>query len=152
VVVHGHYGRGMTPEQLEAVTRSAAVVAHHGDRFARRFYERLFELAPRARELFPTDLTEQRGKLVSELVFLVEAARDLPVFVDRARELGARHHRYGVRPGDYRVVVEALVAGLSNVLDGDFDDALEGAWRHLYWLIAETMLEGASGDVFAERH
>ena len=142
----------MTPEQLDAVARSVVAVRANADRFSRTFYERMFTRLPDARALFPEDLAEQRGKLVNELAFLAEAAQDMPAFVERARELGARHRRYGVRPADYPVVAEALFEAFAAVLGPDFDNDLAAAWRRLYSLIAETMLEGAAGSTFAGQH
>jgi hemoglobin-like flavoprotein len=137
----------VTPEQLDRVAATLGSLHEHGDRFAVAFYDRLFELAPEARALFPGDLTEQRGKLVAELTFLAEAVRDLDDLVGRARDLGARHHGYGVRPSHYRIVEQALLAGLVEVLGDGFDTGTESAWRALYWLIAETMMEGAASAV-----
>jgi hemoglobin-like flavoprotein len=137
----------VTPHQLVLVAATLDRVEADPDRFGEHFYARLFELAPGARELFPADLRAQRGKLVEELTFLAEATSDLDALVRRARDLGARHHGYGVRPAHYRTVEQALFAGLVAVLGDDLDDETEAAWRALYWLIAETMMEGAASAV-----
>lgn len=139
----------MTPEQLALVADTVPRVTSDGDRFSARFYDRLFELEPETRALFPSDLTEQRGKLVDELSFLAGAVEDLPAFIESARRLGARHHRYGVKPEHFPLVEQALLAALSDVLSDGFTAEVEAAWRRLYRLIAETMLEGAAGQMFA---
>jgi hemoglobin-like flavoprotein len=137
----------MTPEQLERVAATVSRLEADGSTFANAFYDELFRRLPDARSLFPDDMGEQRAKLVDELTFLVGAVRDLDGLVDRARELGVRHHGYGVRPAHYRTVEHALLAGMAAVLGDDLDATTEAAWRSLYWLIAETMLEGASSAV-----
>lgn len=139
----------MTPEELEAIDRTVRAVEAEPDRFAAGFYDGLFTLSPEARHLFPEDLTEQRGKVVDELVFLAGAARDLPDFTARARELGARHRHYGVRVEHYPRVEQALLEALAEVLGEQWTPLVEGAWRALYHLIAETMVEGASGELFS---
>ena len=88
----------MTPEQVAIVQRTAAMVARDGDRFARAFYDHLFERRPSARCLFPEEMDLQRSRLVEEILLLVAAAADLPSFLQRARELGRRHQGYGVQP------------------------------------------------------
>jgi nitric oxide dioxygenase len=141
----------MTPEQLQLIAETARAVETRAEPFGTLFYERLFDLSPETRTLFPSDLTEQRGKLIDELVFLAGAAGDLPTFLDRAHDLGARHQTYGVRPGDYDSVGAALLDTLALVLGPQWTEECRRAWRALYRLIAETMLEGAAGSIFAGR-
>lgn len=139
----------MTPEQLDIVATTAADIAAEPARFADAFYDRLFEISPDARELFPDDMGVQKAKLVDEVEFLAAAAKDLDAFVARAADLGARHHQYGVRVEHYPGVELALVAGIEAVLGGAATVEVHEAWSRLYRLIAETMIEGASHDLFA---
>jgi hemoglobin-like flavoprotein len=145
------YGHHMTPEQLELVSSTAAVVlVADSGRFSERFYARLFELDPAVEALFPGDLRAQRQKLVEELRFMVSAAEDLDGFVERTRALGARHHDHGIRPADYDSVGRALLVALADVLGVAWTPEVEAAWRRLYGLISETMLEGSGGSIFAD--
>lgn len=142
----------VTPDQLELIAADGREVVTVADEFATRFYATLFEIAPATRELFPDDLVAQRGKLVSELSFLVETATastetgDLDAFLTRARELGRRHVGYGVRGTDYGPVGISLIAALRDSID-DWNPAREAAWTKLYGLIADVMREGASSEV-----
>jgi hemoglobin-like flavoprotein len=140
----------MTPEQLDTVGRTAAAVEDDADRFARAFYDHLFSNWPAVRALFPDDLSEQRAKLVDEVVFLAEVASDFDGFAVRTRELGARHARYGVRADHYAAVESALLAALSSVLADRFTPEVSTAWRRLYGILAETMLDGGRGTTFSD--
>lgn len=133
----------MTPEQLDEVARSAALVERRAESFSTAFYERLFAEWPEARGLFPADLTAQRAKLTDEVVFLAEVASDFDGFVVRARELGARHRGYGATSHGYEAVGSALLAGLAAALGDDLTAEVADAWRGLYRIIAEAMLDGA---------
>jgi hemoglobin-like flavoprotein len=139
----------MTPEQLDAVERTVRAIEADPEAFAHRFYEELFSLAPDTRELFPQDMADQRGKLVEEVLFLAGAARDLHGFTDRARELGARHRHYGVRARHYGLFEEALLRSLRALLEDEWSPEVEEAWHRLHRLVAETMMEGAAGELFA---
>jgi hypothetical protein len=66
----------------------------------------------------------------------------------RARDLGARPHNYGVRPDHYEVAEPAVLAGLAVAIGPDWTAPTMVAWRRLYRLIVETMLEGAAGAAF----
>jgi hypothetical protein len=50
----------MTPEQITLVQQSFAKVAPISAQAAVLFYDRLFEVAPSVRAMFPEDMTEQR--------------------------------------------------------------------------------------------
>jgi hypothetical protein len=50
----------ITPEQVTLVQESFAKVALIADQAAIMFYDRLFELAPQVKTMFPADMTEQR--------------------------------------------------------------------------------------------
>jgi hemoglobin-like flavoprotein len=139
----------MTPEQLETVASTAARVEARSERFSGAFYDHLFTNWPATRALFPDDLTEQRVKLADEVVFLAEVASDFQGFAARTRELGARHAHYGVKVDHYAAVESALLAALAAVLGDGFTAEVSAAWRRLYAIVVETMLDGARGDVFA---
>jgi hemoglobin-like flavoprotein len=139
----------VTPEELDLVSQAGRVVAACPDRFAATFYETLFEISPTTRELFPDDMTAQKGKLVDEMAFLVGAARDLDAFVARAKDLGRRHVAYGVQHGDYERVGVALTSALRECMEVEWTDAHEAAWAKLYNLIADVMRDGARGSMFA---
>ncbi|MET0903493.1 MAG: globin domain-containing protein [Acidimicrobiales bacterium] len=140
----------MTPEQVAFVQRTAAIVEQDGDRFARAFYDHLFERRPSARCLFPEDLELQRSRLLQEIMRLVDAASDLPSFLERARELGRRHQGYGVHADDYPFVGDALVAAVAVVAADQWGAEAEAAWRRTYVLISEAMLEGAQAGLFTD--
>ena len=116
----------MTPEQVDIVQRTAALVARDGDRFARAFYDHLFERRPSARCLFPEEMDLQRSRLVEEILLLVAAAADLPSFLQRARELGRRHQGYGVHADDYAFVGDALVAAVAVVAAAEWSPERRG--------------------------
>jgi len=142
----------VTPDEFELVAADGEIVRADTGSFAAEFYDTLFEIAPATRELFPDDLVAQRGKLVDELAFLVDAATasratgDLGAFVDRARDLGRRHVGYGVTGADYAPVGIALVGALRTVVD-DWNAAHELAWTKLFRLISDVMREGAESSV-----
>ena len=61
----------MTSEQVALVQQSFAKVAQISDAAAVMFYDRLFEVAPAVKAMFPADMTEQRKKLMATLAVVV---------------------------------------------------------------------------------
>ena len=141
----------MTPEHLTLLTRTAVLVDHAGDEFAGAFYDRLFELHPSARTLFPDDLAVQRGTLTDEFLLLVALAADLPAFLERCRDLGRRHQAHGVHADDYPALGEALVGAVAQVVGDAWSDEMACAWRCFYALLADAMLEGAADGLFTPK-
>src|SRR5580704_2728411 len=63
--------QNMTPDQVKLVQQSFTKVAPISEQAAVLFYDRLFEVAPSVRALFPDDMTEQRKKLMATLAVVV---------------------------------------------------------------------------------
>jgi hemoglobin-like flavoprotein len=138
----------MTPEQLDIVSRSASQACADRRGFATRFYDHLFASAPAVRPLFPDDMSGQYDKLVDEVAFLAGAATDLDSFLGRAKELGRRHHGYGATADHFGPVEEALLVALGQSIGDDWSGEHEQAWRALYRLVAEVMLDGVNEALF----
>src|SRR4051812_12591619 len=60
------------------------------DAFTGRFYENLFVAAPTMRRLFPSDLKDQRGKLLAMLQWIVANLEHRAELKSHLRELGER--------------------------------------------------------------
>jgi hemoglobin-like flavoprotein len=138
----------MTPEQLESVRQTAGLVEQALDQCASCFYDELFDRHPPARRLFADDLIAQQGTLVDEFLSLVDDADDVHGFLAQARVLGLRHQRRGVHAADYAFVGDALIAAIAAVVGDRWTVAAEAAWRRMYALIEEAMLEGAEEGLF----
>jgi hemoglobin-like flavoprotein len=65
----------------------------------------------------------------------------------RLADLGADHVAFGARPDDYKVFGESLMATLQLQLGHEWTPETEQAWRELYRMITERMLEGATATV-----
>ena len=139
----------MTPEQLESVRRTAALVRLALDRCASCFYDDLFDRHPSARRLFADDLLVEGGTLVDEVLGLIDATDDLPGFLAQARVLGLRLQRRGIHAADYAFVGDALIAAIEVVVGDRCTDEVEASWRRMYALIVEAMLEGAEEGLFS---
>lgn len=108
------------------------------------FYDRLFVIAPKLRELFPDDLTQQKKKLMQMIATAVGGLNDLDKLLPAIKSLGARHADYGVTTEDYAVVGQALLWTLEQGLAAEFKPEVRSAWASVYVVIATTMQAGAA--------
>ena len=126
------------------VRASFAELGPRAPDLAARFYERLFDAAPSLRTMFSDEPAVQEALFVSELAVVVQAISRFDAFVARARDLGARHDRYGVTYEHYEIAGRALLEALAETLGPAFTDELRDAWRLAFDLVAETMMQGGA--------
>ncbi len=134
----------LSQSDLDLIERSVPIINAAPEKFARRFYSRLFRVAPETRSLFPDDMTELRGKFVDELAFLSEAASNLDVFVERAHSLGQRHRDYGVEASHYDMLETVLLGTLAEAAGASWNPELRDAWRSLYRHLSAVMQQAAT--------
>jgi hemoglobin-like flavoprotein len=133
----------MTPDGIDAVTRSYARLTASERQLSARFYERLFTVAPNLRRLFPENLTVLQGHFEAALALVVRNLNDMDALKDALRDLGAQHVHWGARPEDYVTARDALVAAIGS-FSPDWTPALEAHWRAAITAIIVPMLEGAA--------
>ena len=124
------------------VARSFARVGQKAEAFAAQLYTRLFERHPRLRPLFPTELGEQRRKLLGALQLVVDNLRKPERLEPLLEDLGRRHALYGVDPEHFDAVGEALLGTLSEMEGEAFTLETERAWSRAYGNIAAIMQRG----------
>jgi hemoglobin-like flavoprotein len=134
----------LTSEDITLVRESFAKVAPIKDVAADLFYERLFEIAPQVHQMFPSDLAEQKRKLMAMIAAAVGGLDDLPALVPVVKALGARHAGYGTRPEHYQPVAEALLWTLGKGLGDAYTPEVATAWTKVYGVLAATMQAGAA--------
>jgi hemoglobin-like flavoprotein len=137
----------LTSTEIALVRASFARVARIQETAADLFYDRLFAIAPKLRELFPADLQQQKRKLMQTISTAVGGLDDLDKLVPVLKALGARHAGYGATAADYAVVGEALLWTLEQGLGEEFQPGLRAVWAKAYDVIATTMQAGAAEGI-----
>jgi len=129
----------MTPQQIDLVQKSFQKVVPIAATAADLFYDRLFEIAPQTRSLFPSDMAEQKKKLMAMLGTAVTNLHKLDTILPAAKELGKRHKTYGVTADQYAPVGAALLWTLEKGLGPDFTPETKVAWTEAYTALAGVM-------------
>ena len=134
----------ITSDDIRRVRESFALVVPIKEAAADLFYNRLFEIAPLVRGLFPDDLREQKRKLMAMLATAVAGLHNLDKLVPAVKDLGARHVGYGAKAEHYAVVGEALLWTLESGLGEAFTPDVRQAWTKVYNTLAAVMQAGAA--------
>src|SRR6202044_424918 len=136
----------MTPDQVKLVQQSFAKVAPISETAAVLFYDRLFEVAPQVKAMFPADMTEQRRKLMGMLAAVVNGLGDLPSILPAASALAKRHVSYGAKAEHYPVVGGALLWTLEKGLGDGWTPEIATAWTTAYGTLSGFMISEAYGS------
>jgi hemoglobin-like flavoprotein len=135
----------MTPDQVKLVQDSFAKVAPISEQAAVLFYDRLFEVAPQVKAMFPDDMTEQRRKLMMMLAAVVNGLCDLESILPATSALAKRHVGYGAKAEHYPVVGAALLWTLEQGLGDGWTPELADAWATAYVTLSGYMISEAYG-------
>jgi nitric oxide dioxygenase len=135
----------MTREQIQLVQQSFAKVAPISETAAGLFYDRLFEIAPAVKAMFPADMTEQRRKLMATLAVVVGGLGRLETIFPAASALATRHVSYGAKPEHYPVVGAALLWTLEKGLGDAWTPEVADAWTAAYGTLSSLMIHQAYG-------
>jgi len=139
----------MNPSQVKLVRESFAKVAPISEQAAVIFYDRLFEVAPAVKAMFPADMTEQRKKLIGVLAAVVNGLTNLESILPAASALAKRHVSYGAKPEHYPVVGGALLWTLEKGLGEAWTPAVAAAWTAAYGTLSSFMISEAYGKAQA---
>jgi nitric oxide dioxygenase len=140
----------VNPTQINLVQESFAKVAPISEQAATLFYDRLFEVAPAVKVMFPADMTEQRKKLMTTLAVVVNGLSSLESVLPAASALAKRHVSYGARPEHYPVVGGALLWTLEKGLGEAWTADVADAWTAAYGTLSGYMISEAYGAQAAE--
>lgn len=136
----------MTPDQVNLVQQSFSKVAPIADQAAVIFYDRLFEMAPSVKAMFPPDMTEQRRKLMATLSAVVNGLSNLESILPAASALATRHVSYGAKPEHYPMVGGALLWTLEKGLGEAWTPEVASAWTAAYGTLSSYMISEAYGN------
>ena len=139
----------MNSTQIRLVQESFTKVVPISEQAAVLFYDRLFEIAPAVKAMFPADMTEQRKKLMTMLAAVVNGLGNLQSILPAASALAKRHVGYGARAEHYPVVGAALLWTLEKGLGAAWTPEVADAWTTAYGTLSGYMISEAYGSAQA---
>ncbi|MBW1297663.1 globin family protein [Aquimarina litoralis] len=141
----------MEKSTIELVQNSFSKVVPIAETAAEIFYNKLFELDPELKKIFPSDDSEamkgQGNKLMTMLSSAVAGLTNLDRLIPILEDLGKRHVDYKVESSHYDTVGAALLSTLSVGLGDEFTPEVEAAWTETYGVMASVMKTAAYGEV-----
>lgn len=131
----------LSPASLSVVQATAGVVAANADEITARFYPRMFAAHPELLRVFNqgNQATGDQskalaGSVVAYAVQLIDP--NAPSFDHVMRRIAYKHVSLGIRPEQYTIVGEHLLAAVGEVLGDAVTPEIAAAWSEVYWLFA----------------
>ena len=135
----------LSPENLNVVRATAPVVAAHADQITAHFYPRMFAAHPELLRVFNqgNQATGEQskalaGSVVAYAVQLIDP--QAPPFDHVMRRIAFKHVSLGIRPEQYTIVGQHLLASVGEVLGDAVTPEVAAAWSEVYWLFAVQLV------------
>ena len=139
----------MEQAMIERLESSFNLLAPRGPELVDRFYAHLFSKHPALRPMFPSDMGEQKKKLLASLVLVIENIRNTEKLGQPLQDLGVRHVGFGTQAEHYPVVRDTLVSVMAEMAGEAWNDQLTQDWNGALDFVSSVMLEGAESAVLA---
>jgi hemoglobin-like flavoprotein len=131
----------LSPQALDIVRATAATVAAHADEITAHFYPRMFAAHPELLRIFNqgNQATGEQSKALagSVVAYAVQLIDPEAASFDHVmRRIAYKHVSLGIRPEQYTIVGEHLLASVAEVLGDAVTPEIAAAWSEVYWLFA----------------
>lgn len=133
-----------TREQERLIDATAPVVAQHLDAITRRFYPLMFERYPQVEPLFNRAHQRDGGQpqaLARSVLAYVRLRHDPQQARGALASAIGKHVSLGIRPDQYPIVGECLMAAIGEVLGEAITAEIAAAWGALYEELAGLLIE-----------
>ncbi|MFY0989188.1 globin domain-containing protein [Halomonas sp. C05BenzN] len=134
----------LTPDQERLITATAPVVAEHLDAITRRFYPLMFARYPEVKPLFNEAHQVDGGQpraLAGAVLAYVGLRRDPQQARGALASVVSKHVSLDIRPEQYPIVGECLMAAIGEVLGDAVTPEVAAAWSGLYEELAGLLIE-----------
>lgn len=135
----------LSPANEAVVAATAAVVARNADEITARFYPRMFAERPELLRVFnlANQATGEQSRalaasVVAYAVQLIDPAA--PSFAHVMTRIAHKHLSLGIRPEQYTIVGQHLLAAVAEVLGDAVTPEVADAWSEVYWLFATQLI------------
>jgi len=133
----------LSAQTVHIVKSTAPILATHGNEITAHFYKRMFSRHPELLNIF-NHANQRQGRQQAALANAVYAAAanidNLGAILPVVKQIGHKHRSLGVKPEQYPIVGENLLAAIKEVLGDAATPEIIGAWGEAYGVIADAFI------------
>ena len=134
----------MTPQQIQLVCASFALLRPRAEAFARDLDTRLSALDPTLRSMLDVDPAQHPGRLMETMGITIGLLDKPKHLLPPLKLLGARLAAQGVEAADYTHIARALQQAIEAAPHVARDAATRQAWQAVMAFVGKTMQQGAA--------
>ncbi len=138
----------LTQHTKDIVKATAPVLAQHGLDIIKCFYKRMFAAHPELKNVFNMahqEQGQQQQALARAVYAYAENIEDPSSLMAVLGNIAHKHASLGVRPEQYPIVGEHLLAAIKEVLGDAATDEIISAWAQAYGNLADVLMGMESG-------
>ncbi|RJG08925.1 NO-inducible flavohemoprotein [Pseudomonas cavernicola] len=133
----------LTQKTKDIVKATAPVLAEHGYGIIKCFYKRMFEAHPELKNVFNMahqEQGQQQQALARAVYAYAENIEDPSSLMAVLKNIANKHASLGVKPEQYPIVGEHLLAAIKEVLGDAATDDIISAWAQAYGNLADVLI------------
>ncbi|AAP85952.1 NO-inducible flavohemoprotein (plasmid) [Cupriavidus necator H16] len=133
----------LTQKTKDIVKATAPVLAEHGYDIIKCFYQRMFEAHPELKNVFNMahqEQGQQQQALARAVYAYAENIEDPNSLMAVLKNIANKHASLGVKPEQYPIVGEHLLAAIKEVLGNAATDDIISAWAQAYGNLADVLM------------
>ncbi|SDI68589.1 NO-inducible flavohemoprotein [Alteribacillus bidgolensis] len=133
----------LNPKTIETVKATAPILETRGEEITTHFYKRMFERNPELLNVF-NQTNQKKGRQPQALAHAVLAAAknidQLENILPVVNQIAHKHRSLQIKPEQYPIVGENLLAAIKEVLGDAATDDVLSAWEEAYGVIADVFI------------
>jgi nitric oxide dioxygenase len=133
----------LTQRTKDIVKATAPVLAQHGYDIIKHFYRNMLSAHPELKNIFNMrhqERGEQQEALARAVYAYAANIEDPQCLAAMLKNIANKHVSLGVRPDQYPIVGEHLLAAIKAVLGDAATDDIMSAWAHAYGNLADILM------------
>ncbi|MGH8788467.1 MAG: NO-inducible flavohemoprotein [Cupriavidus necator] len=133
----------LTQKTKDIVKATAPALAEHGYDIIKCFYKRMFEAHPELKNVFNMahqEQGQQQQALARAVYAYAENIEDPSSLMAVLKNIANKHASLGVKPEQYPIVGEHLLAAIKEVLGEAATDDIISAWAQAYGNLADVLM------------
>lgn len=133
----------LSAKTIQIIKSTVPVLEKHGVDITKHFYQRMFANHPELLNIF-NHANQSQGRQQTALANAVYAAAmyidKLETILPVVKQIAHKHRSLGIKPEQYPIVGENLLAAIKEVLGDAATDEILGAWAEAYGVIADAFI------------
>lgn len=142
----------LSEHTIKVIKSTVPVLERYGTEITKQFYKKLFANHPELLNVF-NHANQKQGRQQTALANAVYAAAlhidRLEAILPAVKQIAHKHRSLGIKPEQYPIVGQNLLAAIKDVLGDAATDEILGAWAEAYGVIADVFIS-VEKDMYAQ--